>query len=100
MNKHASTIGKSAALTATVMAFVTAGGAFAGAAETASDVPVPCAHNASVAAGPGRPQPTPAQRTDTTFHPNYDHALSVGQMSAAWQAEIDRLFPQPVTGGG
>jgi hypothetical protein len=39
-------------------------------------------------------------RTDRTFHPDYSHALSAGQMSAAWQAELDRLFPPVVTGGG
>ena len=42
---------------------------------------------------------TPAP-TDATFHPDYSKALTVEQMSAAWQAELDRLFPQPVTGGG
>ena len=48
-----------------------------------------------------RPVPTvlPAQ-PDREFHPDYRGALSVGQMSAAWQAEIDRLFPPPPTGGG
>jgi hypothetical protein len=83
MNKHAGTIVMSTALTATVMALAATG-----------------ASTVTAAVGPGRPQPTPAPRTETTFHPNYDHALSVGQMSAAWQAELDRLFPQPVTGGG
>jgi phage tail tape-measure protein len=89
MNKHAGAILKSTALTATVMTLVATGSAFA-----------PCAHTTSAVVGPGRPQPTPAPRTETTFRPNYDRALSVGQMSAAWQAELDRLFPQPVTGGG
>ena len=42
----------------------------------------------------------PDTRRDRTFHPDYSKALTPGQMSAAWQAEIDRLFPQPVTGGG
>jgi hypothetical protein len=44
--------------------------------------------------------PAPDARNDRTFHPDYSKALTPGQMSAAWQAEIDRLFPQPVTGGG
>jgi hypothetical protein len=44
--------------------------------------------------------PAPDPRADRTFHPDYRNALTPGQMSAAWQAEIDRLFPQPVTGGG
>jgi hypothetical protein len=45
----------------------------------------------------------PAQagaRADRTFHPNYADALSIEQMSRAWQAEIDRLAPPIVTGGG
>ena len=41
----------------------------------------------------------PAQ-PDRAFHPDYRGALSAGEMSAAWQAEIDRLFPPPPTGGG
>lgn len=44
--------------------------------------------------------PAPDARNDRAFHPDYSKALTPGQMSAAWQAEIDRLFPQPVTGGG
>src|SRR6202451_1624115 len=100
MNKDAGAIGKSPFLPAPVMTLVATGSAFAGAAETASDAPAPCANTTSAVVGPGRPQPPPAPRTETTFRPNYDHALSVGQMSAAWQAELDRLFPQPVTGGG
>ena len=31
----------------------------------------------------------------TTFSPDYSHALTPGQMTAAWQAELDRLMPQP-----
>ena len=45
----------------------------------------------------------PAQadtRADKTFHPNYAGALTIDQMSRAWQAEVDRLSPQIVTGGG
>jgi hypothetical protein len=45
----------------------------------------------------------PAQagtRADRTFHPNDAKALTVDQMSRAWQAEVDRLSPQIVTGGG
>jgi hypothetical protein len=30
----------------------------------------------------------------------YSHAPSVDQMSAAWNAEIDRVFETPITGGG
>ncbi len=37
---------------------------------------------------------------DRVFHPDYSKALTPGQMSAAWQAEWDRLSPPPVTGGG
>ncbi len=45
----------------------------------------------------------PAQadaRADRTFHPDYSHALTIEQMSRAWQAEADRLAPPIVTGGG
>jgi hypothetical protein len=46
-------------------------------------------------------QPAQADaRADRTFHPNYANALTVDQMSHAWQAEVDRLSPQIVTGGG
>jgi hypothetical protein len=44
--------------------------------------------------------PAPDPRSDRTFHPDYSKALTPGQMGAAWQAEMDRLFPQPATGGG
>jgi hypothetical protein len=37
---------------------------------------------------------------DRVFHPDYSRALSVEQLTAAWNAEIDRLFPVPITGGG
>jgi len=43
-------------------------------------------------------QPDP--RADRTFRPDYAKALTVEQMSRAWQAEADRLAPQIVTGGG
>ncbi|HEV2641311.1 MAG TPA: hypothetical protein VGT98_01320 [Candidatus Elarobacter sp.] len=43
-------------------------------------------------------QPDP--RADRTFRPDYTKALTVEQMSRAWQAEADRLAPQIVTGGG
>gem|GEM_PF-2088648 len=45
-------------------------------------------------------RPPSDPRADRTFHPDYSHALSAEQMSRAWQAEIERLSPQPVTGGG
>jgi hypothetical protein len=45
-------------------------------------------------------KPARDARNDGGFHPDYSRALSTGQMSAAWQAELDRLFPQPVAGGG
>jgi hypothetical protein len=38
--------------------------------------------------------------SDRVFHPDYSRALSVEQMTAAWNAEINRLFPVPITGGG
>ena len=37
---------------------------------------------------------------DRTFHPDFSKALTTGQMTAAWQAELDRLFPPPAIGGG
>jgi hypothetical protein len=39
-------------------------------------------------------------RADRTFHPNYANALTIDQMSRAWQAEAERLAPPIVTGGG
>jgi hypothetical protein len=44
------------------------------------------------------PQSDP--RADRTFHPDYSRALSVEQVTRAWQAEMERIAPQPVTGGG
>jgi hypothetical protein len=38
--------------------------------------------------------------SDRVFHPDYSRALSAEQMTAAWNAEINRLFPVPITGGG
>jgi hypothetical protein len=128
MSKHAGTIAKSATLLATVAALVAASTPFATAADAAaviSTLDAPGAHDeivdtngtvagdlvservtrvrlriAGVTTIQRMPQATVPARTGMTFHPNYDTALSVGQMSAAWQAELDRLFPQPVTGGG
>jgi hypothetical protein len=37
---------------------------------------------------------------DRKFHPDYSKALTPAQMTAAWNAEIDRVFETPVTGGG
>lgn len=44
------------------------------------------------------PQPDPG--ADRAFHPDYTKALSAEQLSRAWQAELDRLAPPLVTGGG
>lgn len=46
---------------------------------------------------PTRPQPAVLDRT---FRPDYTRVLTVEQMTRAWQAEVDRLIPQPPTGGG
>jgi hypothetical protein len=128
MSKHAGTIVKGATLMAAVAALIATSTPFVDAAEVAAGgnslLAVPGAHFDVVdqqgnvvgelvsesatrlrlrivgVTAVQRTQPALPARTDTTFHPNYDHALSVGQMSAAWQAELDRLFPQPVTGGG
>ena len=44
---------------------------------------------------------TPAQpNRDRTFHPDYSRALSVDQMTRAWNDELDRINPPVVTGGG
>lgn len=40
------------------------------------------------------------RRADRTFHPDYSKALTVDQMSRAWQNELDRINPPIVTGGG
>jgi len=40
------------------------------------------------------------RRADRTFHPDYSNALTVDQMSRAWQKELDRINPPVVTGGG
>jgi len=37
---------------------------------------------------------------ERVFHPDYSKSLTAGQMTAAWQAELDRLFPPPAIGGG
>ena len=44
--------------------------------------------------------PQPDARADRTFHPDYSHALTVDQMTRAWQDELDRINPPIVTGGG
>ncbi len=129
MNKYAGTIAKRATLVAAVAALVATSTLFADAAEVATDgispLAVPGAHYElvdpqgnvvgelvsesatrlrlrviGVTTVRSMPQPVVLPRADATFHPDYSKALSVGQMSAAWQAELDRLFPQPVTGGG
>jgi protein-disulfide isomerase len=45
---------------------------------------------------------TPADESgiNRIFQPNDSKALTVGQMTAAWNAEIERVFETPVTGGG
>jgi hypothetical protein len=48
----------------------------------------------------GKTPAQPARQTDRTFRPNYSGALTVDQMSRAWQAELDRINPPIVTGGG
>jgi ABC-type glycerol-3-phosphate transport system substrate-binding protein len=46
------------------------------------------------------PQPTDESGIDRTFHPDYTNALTVEQMEAAWNAEINRVFETPIAGGG
>jgi hypothetical protein len=54
--------------------------------------------------GISRPAIPPRQRDqsgiDRKFHPDDSKALTPGQLTAAWNAEIDRVFETPVTGGG
>ena len=42
----------------------------------------------------------PDRQADRTFRPDYSHALTVDQMTRAWQNELDRINPPVVTGGG
>lgn len=46
------------------------------------------------------PKPSDDSGIDRTFNPDYAHALTVDQMSAAWNDEINRVFETPITGGG
>jgi hypothetical protein len=48
------------------------------------------------------PAKTPVDKSgiDRTFHPDYSQALTVEQMDAAWNAEINRVFETPIAGGG
>lgn len=55
--------------------------------------------NGETGATPTAPQTTEG-RPDRSFHPDYSRALSVGQIEAAWQLEIERLFPPVMAGGG
>ena len=48
----------------------------------------------------GKTPAQPDRQADRTFHPDYSHALSVDQMTRAWQDELDRINPPVVTGGG
>lgn len=79
------------------------------AAATAAPSAAPMTHGAQgspnvgmarVAKPTPAPAPTDLSGIDRTFHPDYSHALTVDQMSAAWKAEIDRVFETPITGGG
>ena len=45
-------------------------------------------------------KPALPRTADRAFHPDYGKALTPGQMSAAWQAEWDRINPPFITGGG
>jgi hypothetical protein len=56
--------------------------------------------DAPVTIGATSVQPADDSRSDRTFHPDYSNALTPAQMSLAWQAEIDRLFPPVMAGGG
>lgn len=51
-------------------------------------------------AGPSAPRHETRASVNVAFDRDYSDALSVDQMIAAWDAEIERLFPAPGTGGG
>lgn len=82
---------------AALLSVATCAGALAVAAPAATG---PAATNAGVvrSAAPA-PSAEPAA-IDRTFHPDYSRALTPEQMQRAWNAEIDRVFQTPVTGGG
>jgi hypothetical protein len=47
------------------------------------------------------PAPADASAADeTSFHPDYSHALTVEQQEAAWKAEVDRVMQTPANLGG
>jgi hypothetical protein len=48
----------------------------------------------------GKVPAQPDRQADRTFRPDYSHALTVDQMTRAWQNELDRINPPVVTGGG
>jgi hypothetical protein len=46
------------------------------------------------------PKPRDESGIDRSFNPDYSQALTVDQMNAAWNDEINRVFETPITGGG
>jgi hypothetical protein len=49
---------------------------------------------------PKPPSNQDESETDRTFHPDYSKALTPDQVQAAWNAEINRVFQTPISGGG
>jgi hypothetical protein len=43
---------------------------------------------------------TDQQKADRDFHPDYSRAITPAQMDAAWNAELERIFPPAHAGGG
>jgi hypothetical protein len=125
MNIRPATTAKRIRMLAAVAALVATPAAFASAADAPFDTAAPSGAAAFVAT-PGthyrlvdasgnvvgelvtetrmrlqlRPKSALPTTPDRAFHPDYAQSLTPGEMSAAWQAEWDRINPPLVTGGG
>ena len=42
----------------------------------------------------------PVLQAAEIFHPDFSHAVTPAQLNAAWNAEVNRLMPVPLNGGG
>jgi uncharacterized protein YcgI (DUF1989 family) len=119
MNTRRRTALKNIHVLAATAALVATPAAFASAADTPSEPVAPAATTASLITPGARyqlvdangnvvgelvlrraPKPALPATLDRAFHPDYTKSLTIGQMSAAWQAEWGRINPPVVTGGG
>jgi hypothetical protein len=78
------------------LAAAAAAGPTAPIAQTVHDDP----RNVSVSHVAPAQTPVDESGIDRSFHPDYSQALTVEQMDAAWNAEINRVFETPIAGGG